>query len=140
MPAELAEVFVNRVKDLKEQSETVAKAETGREQRVWMVPSDWPGDPFAIDTLHVPSFDRTKVNEKYQEVHQGNDSHIGDATAMKIQLGYLSAMERAFRSRYASHIRNVTHAAARHAGHGHDQGVFAAVQNYAQDLIKAAGA
>jgi hypothetical protein len=106
-----------------------------------MVPSDWVGDPFAIPTQHLPSFDRTKINEQYQEIHRSKTAgHIGDAASLKIQLDYVAAMERAFRSRHASPIRNIMHAAARHQGQGSSQGVFGAVRNYAQDLIAAAGA
>jgi hypothetical protein len=137
--AGLHRAFVERLSDFRSESATLGKAEVGDVQRVWTVPSDWIGDPFLIPQQHLPSFDRTDINEDYESVHTGRGK-LGQAASLQYQLATVQVMERAFRSRHASHLRCVMHAAARHRGHGHPQGFFGAARNYAQDLLDAAGA
>lgn len=139
MGASVHKVFSERLADMMSQSQQVSQAEsTTNTQRIWMVPEDWSGDVFDIAGMHQPSFDRAEINGEYETVCGGN-GNVGDAGSLKVQIDVVSGMERAFRFRHASHIRCVQHAAARHAGHGNGQGVFGAIRNYAQDLIKAAG-
>jgi len=140
MGASLHEVFTDRLADWQTLSGQLKQAESSTgTQRVWMYPSDWSGDPFDIPNIHQPSFDRTPINEEYQGVCTKLGSTVGDAGCLKTQLDTVSQMERAFRLRHASGIRCVMHAAARHGGQGNGKGVFGAVRNYAQDLLKAGG-
>jgi hypothetical protein len=133
--------FNERLTDLEHQAAELRKADVLEQQRLWMVPSDWVGDPFDIPQQHLPSFDRSKINNNYCEIHSSGSKAgtVGEAASLKIQLDYLSVMERAFRSRHASSVRGQMHSAARHAGHGHSRGVFGRVRGYAQDLLKASG-
>jgi hypothetical protein len=141
MAASVHEVFSDRLADWTTISGQISRAESAAtEQRVWMVPSDWGGDPFNIPGMHEPSFDRTSINGNYAEVASAVTASVGDCGSLKIQLDSVACMERAFRYRHASQIRCIMHAASRDAGHGNSQGVFGAIRNYAQDLISAGGA
>ena len=135
---QIHQVFTKRLQDWQKLSAKLKKAESSTQtQRVWMAPSDWDGDPFNIPGMHEPSFDRTPINEDYEQVAVDTEQHVGRAGCLKIQLDAVAQMERAFRYRHASGIRCVLHAAARHGGHGNAKGVFGAVANYAQDLLHA---
>jgi hypothetical protein len=60
--------------------------------------------------------------------------------SVKTQADHVALQERALRTRYATTVRCIAHAAARWHGHGHAQGVFRdGVMRYAQDTIKAGG-
>lgn len=135
----LHDTFVDLMRDLREDSEKLHQAEIGSGQRVWMAPANWMGDPFDIPNQHLPAFDRTEINQNYEELHTDKDGRVGGAASLKMQLDCTAVMERAFRSRHASSVRCQLHAAARHAGHGHTAGVFPRVVDYAQDLLKASG-
>lgn len=137
--AQLHDVFITRIEDLKTQSDTLGRAERGAEQRVWMLPTNMTAGPLDVPKLHLPSFDRTKINDEYNKIHADKGAKVGEAGSLKIQLDYVATMERAFRMRHATHIRCVGHAAARHNGHGNGAGVFGAVRNFAQDLLNAGG-
>lgn len=136
---EIDSTFRDRISDLREQSQVLAQARLGDVQSRWMTPANWQGDPLDVPQLHLPGFDRSGVNSAYLDVHRDSGGSVGDAGAMKLQLDYLSIMERSFRSRHATSIRCLMHAGARHAGHAHSQGVFATVLNTVQDLIQAGG-
>jgi len=134
-------VFQNLISFLKQANKTIANAQQCKNQRTWEIPDDFVGDVQDIPNIHKPSFDRTEINTNYLECHSGdadNEAGVGDAGSLKIQLDYVAVAERAFRSRHASHLRCLAHAAARYAGHANDQGAFSSVQNYAQDLSKVA--
>jgi hypothetical protein len=132
-------VFNDRIDDLQRLSGLMATAQTGQGQRAWMVPSTWQGNPLDVSELHNPAFDRSGVNASYQNVHASADGSVGAAGSLKLQLDYMSIMERSFRSRHATGLRCLMHTAARHAGHSHSQGVFAAVRRIAQDILQAGG-
>lgn len=132
-------VFNDRIDDLQRLSGLMSTAQTGQGQRAWMVPSTWQGNPLDVPQLHNPAFDRAGINASYQNVHTSAGGSVGAAGSLKLQLDFLSVMERAFRSRHATGIRCLMHASARHAGHSHSQGVFASVRRVAQDILQAGG-
>lgn len=135
------DVFQRLIDSIKSGLKSISQAQQGTAQRKWLAPDDWQGDPFNIAEIHKPAFDREAINTNYLELFTTDSkAGAGDAGSLKIQLDYVAIAERAFRSRHASHVRCLAHTAARHAGQAHDAGVFAHVQNYAQDLSKAAGA
>lgn len=136
---EINSTFRDRIADLQQLAQTQADARLGDTQSRWMTPTGWQGDPLAVPKLHTPAFDRSGINSTYLDVSRSADGSVGDAGAMKLQLDYLSVMERSFRSRHATPVRCLMHASARHAGHAHTQGAFATVLNTAQDLIQAGG-
>ena len=134
---ELQQTFVDLIKQLRELSTARADGLKGDGAVEWMLPKDWTGDPTNVPELHKPIFDRDKINQAYEDSHASGDSgSVGDAMAAKLQLGFLAAAERAFRARHASPVRERLHAAARLKGHGHEQGVFGALQSVVQDYAK----
>ena len=106
-----------------------------------MVPEDWDGDVRNIVGLGEP-FDRQDLNQQYADAHQdaAAPGTVGDVVAIKLQIDYLAMMERSFRIRHSSPIRDICHMFARHKGHGNGKGVFQnQVLGHVQDAI-AAGA
>jgi len=135
----LHSVFTNLISLFRSTNKQNSTAQQGQGQRTWQIPTDLTTDIRNVPQLHKPSFDRTEINTNYTEIHKPDNltAGVGDAGSLKVQLDYVAIAERAFRSRHASHIRCLTHTAARYAGHSNEAGVFMAVQNYAQDLSKA---
>lgn len=135
--AVITKVFTDRISDLQTVSGRNATALSQGGQGQWMVPSNWGGNPLDIPNLHLPAFDRTSINGAYLSA-QSNGT-VGESSCMKLQLDYLSVMERAFRSRHATSVRCLMHTSARFTGQSSLQGIFGAVQGVIQDLLQAAG-
>jgi hypothetical protein len=90
-------------------------------QRQWMLPpsNGWNGDPQDIVGMNL-AFKRDNLNAQYQSVlgtpeHKGT---VGEAMVVKLQIDYVAALERAFRTRHCSSIRAKIHAAGRRRGQG----------------------
>ena len=134
-------VFADRLKDLKIQAQNLYKSVQGTEQRKWQIPSDLSVDLFEIAKLHEPSFNRTTINVNYQEATQDPDDAgtNGDTIALKLQLDYNAAEERAFRHRHASPVRNICHAHGRRYGHGEGR-TLTATREEVERFIAAGGA
>jgi len=111
-------VFYDRVKELREQARTNLNAVRGKAQRVWAIPASLQTSILAVDKLHEPAFDRTKLNNQYTEITSSvaNAGTVGDVVSVKTQLAYVAAEERAFRARHTSMIRAFC------AGHGRKVG------------------
>lgn len=103
----------------------------------WMLP-DGLDDP--LDSAGVTAaFSRGEIGQNFAEVYQAESpGATGDAPCLKIQAGYLQAMERAFRLRHASGPRCAMMAAGRAKGHGDENGTLQnGVIRYVQDLLTA---
>lgn len=112
--------FNTRLKELKQQAEAQAMEFKGAGSRPWNIPADLTALHLFknISSLHGDEdtgFDRTKINEKYEECFQDAEDlgTTGDVIGLKLQMDYLAAAERAFRFRHASTPRLLTHAMSR---------------------------
>jgi hypothetical protein len=125
--ATLDPVFVDHLDTMETVSSAAAAATTLLGQRQWMLPplGGWDGDPYNIQGITL-AFDRTTLNAQYVELVSDPDreAKIGEVMVTKLQVDYLAASERAFRTRHASSVRLRLHAAARRRGQGVSQGPF----------------
>lgn len=140
--AKVHDVFRKRTKQLRAGAKQAADSITATAQRGWDIPNELDDKTLtAVPTLHEPAFDRKEINANYDEVlASGSDpGTVGDAASLKHQIDYNAVEERAFRLRHATPVRCIIVGHGRLAGHGHEQGIFAAAENLAADLI-AAGA
>lgn len=133
-------VFSDRLKALREEAAAQAAAFQGTALRPWQVHEDIK-DLLKISDLHKPAFDRTPINENYQECMQSldNPGTTGDVIALKQQLDYNGVEERAFRLRHASVVRVLTHGAARRRGLGRSA-VFDNIEKQVSNAIANGGA
>ena len=135
--------FVPHMNALEETSAAAAEATLLTGQRKWMYPSlnGWSGDPQDISGMNN-AFDRTNLNNTYIQIlnDQNEQGFIGEAMAVKIQIDYIAALERSFRTRHCSSVRAKIHAAARRQGQGnHNFGLFNVnIQTWLLRLIEAA--
>lgn len=110
-------------------------------QRHWMMPplQSWTGDPLDLAGMNA-AFERDELNDLYSQMLNDPDSEgtVGDCAAAKLQIGYTSVLERAFRTRHMTHPRAVAHAQARRQAQGLPTGVFlGGVLPHIQNVIEA---
>lgn len=135
--------FRNRLRALQASCELAGQAARGQGQRAWQVPSSEPAaqDIFDLEHLHRGDLDRSEINTNYLDClkdaeHPGTE---GDTTALKQQIDYLAAEERAIRMRYMSTARCLTHAASRRYFLGVG-GVYPNIEKQVADILAAGGA
>lgn len=134
-PMILEPVFTNNILNQQEVSALIYDGNIDLIQRIWRIPIGWDGDPLDIPAFQPP-FDRALINVDYQLCYTNPDGREADVMAAKLQGDHVSAQERAFRYRHASHIRCGMHAANRRAGHGApDDGIFARMVDHVLDVI-----
>lgn len=114
-------------------SEAAAMATLLTGQRRWMYPplSGWSGDPSDIQGMN-DAFNRSNLNNTYVQIvsDPNGAGTIGESMVVKLQVDYIAALERAFRTRHSSSIRAKLQAASRRRGQGDaTNGVFAATVN-----------
>lgn len=126
------------LQEIKEACQTNYGAHNGgSEQRVWMVPPGWNGDPLDIAGMTEP-FDRDQPNREYEDELNKTKGRIGVCMGRQLEIGYLGAMERAFRTRHMTSVRGAAHAAAVRQAHGESKGVHVGVVvQHIQDILKA---
>lgn len=136
--------FLGTVTALAEDAAWNANAALGAGQRRWQRPplEGWSGAPADVAGL-VQAFDRGAENAAYSAavLDPASPGTVGDLVAMKAQIDYVGAMERAYRSRLASPVRCRAHASSRRLGHGAAGGpLLGGAVGYVQDVVTAAGA
>src|SRR5688572_22144045 len=113
---QLDPAFLDHLAKLQDISGANADAVCAGTQRKWLLPptSAWSGDPMDIPGMNH-AFDRTALNNLYIAVVSDTQQRgrQGEAGILKIQVDYIAALERAFRTRQASSVRCKIHAAAR---------------------------
>jgi len=117
--AEVHEVFRKRLTELVENAQKASDGFTAKGQRAWFIPSDLEAESVLdVPQLHKPSFDRQPINTNYEQCFQDeeNPGTVGDVIALKQQVDYNAAEERAFRLRHASVCRCLTHSHGRRFG------------------------
>lgn len=135
------EVFDRQVDNLRKYAENDSKA--GVRDGVWpewFAPykTSWDGNPFDIEGL-AEEFSRQQHAQEFNSALTGSNSGtLGDLAVSTIQGDFLAQMERAYRSRLRSSVRNKIHAAGRRLVQGSENGVVAlGIKNYIDLLIKA---
>jgi len=96
--------------------------------RPWFVPADpegnWSGDLFALEELNG-LFSREDLGRRFDEATDPESPGVsGDLMAVQLQGDYLATMERAYRNRIRTSVRNKIHAAARRKGQSGASGVI----------------
>ena len=141
--ADVLPPFNTRLKELKQQAEAQATEFKGTGSRPWNIPEDLTASHLFKDiaSLHGSEnagFDRTKINEKYEECFQDAEDPGtgGDVIGLKLQMDYLAAAERAFRFRHASVPRLLTHAMCRRWFQGKGP-VFSFIEQAVSNVIEA---
>lgn len=135
MAIPLDEIFLEQQINLIVQSYINASSILSDTQRTWMMPALLQGKPFDPSWPGHP-YTRNFLNLIYPVINIFRLGSTGDAMACKIQADYLSAQERAFRLRHASHIRCLVHSAGRKMAHTDlNAGVLIRPIAYVQDLI-----
>ncbi len=135
--------FTNHIATMESTSLAAYKATLLIGQRQWMYPpvSGWSGHPYDIVGLNT-AFDRSHLNSVYVQImmDQQGAGNIGESMAVKLQVDYIAALERAFRTRYCSSIRAKLHAASRKQGQSDSTaGLFSAtVTGWILNIITAA--
>ena len=133
--------FLQLMGELAQLAADNADADTaGNKTRRWMIPSNyqnWTGDLTDLESI-ADAFYRKDLDEWAQEAMAKAKSTAVTA-GLKVQLGYLGTMERAFRARHRSPVRAIAQAADRREGHGQGGGVFVGgVLSYVQNILKQA--
>ncbi len=134
--------FLGHIENMETTSTAADQATMLDGQRQWMYPplEGWSGDPRDIRGMSA-AFDRTALNEQYVDLisDKTQECKIGETMATKLQVDYVAAMERGFRTRHCSSIRAKIHAAARRRGMGSPSGpLTGGVSLWLQRLLQAA--
>lgn len=119
--AEVFNVFSERIDDLSQTLATqLAESRLGAKPRPWYLPKGWKDenrDVLDVPNLHLPDFNRDDLNRRYVECMTPPVGTVGDIIALKLQIDYMAAEERALRLRHATPIRCIAHSLARRKGH-----------------------
>ena len=141
MPAFIDDQFDNLLEQLRSSSAANDLATTFLQQREWMYPvlNGWDGDPQNVTGMNL-AFDRTVLNVMYDSaLHDPGVGTTGDCAATKLMVDYIAVAERSFRTRWASRIRSMMHAAGRRQGHGDPiNGLYVgSIRPYIQSILTA---
>ena len=110
------------VDKMQEQCETAGNGMFGDADRKWFDFRDLTKvGKFEFEKIHT-LFSRDKSNEEYLKLRKNAQAKMGDLQTAKISAEYLSALERDFRMRHRSRIRNFVHAGIRMYAKGQDAG------------------
>jgi hypothetical protein len=139
--SKLIDSFKQRIADLenkaREQSDYFRRHGT---TRPWHTPDAMADrDLLDVPALHEPAWNRDDANRIYAQdvlaaTAENKAGTQGDIIALKRQIDFMAAEERAWRARHASFARCAAHAHGRLDGHGApNAGVFSRVQTAADN-------
>jgi len=133
--ASVASNFDGYMRQLRAAANNMQNAFQAKAQRAWMAMA---GD--GLDPANMPDtqFDRQELNTMYDQItNNENYGTTGDVIAVKLQIDYIAAAERAMRARHCSLPRSAALAHGRRYGHAHgavfsdgEGGIQYAVSNY----------
>lgn len=114
-------VFTDRLRDINTRAKQLQNAHQGQHQRPWMVPEELESSILDVENLHQPVFDRTDINDQYEQVTKDPKTAgtVGDVISLKLQMDYVAMEERAFRARHTTLCRAMCLAHGRRYGQGH---------------------
>lgn len=140
-------VFSERLAQLRADCQRQLDGLRGDAQRRWCNTASPAGSPLPLDPadiagLHRPHFDRTGLNTTYAQVVRSFEDAgtVAETIAIKLQLDYLAAEERAWRVRHSSLPRALCHAHGRRAAQADRGRVFRAVELAVAEILAAGGA
>jgi hypothetical protein len=140
VPAQIDPLFQSQINALASGSKTIADSVLmPGTQRKAMQPElgDWDGTLTDVPGM-TGAFDRSDLNQKYEEILSDSGAGtVADCAALKLQIDWIGALERAYRLRHGGQVRAWMHATGRRKGHGQDGGVVKSALRYVQDVIKA---
>lgn len=141
--AKVHESFSKRITDLNEKAKEIAEYfKTIDTFCPWNVPKTVP-NTLDVPGLHKNTWARDDINQNYcQDVLSGNPQECGtcgDLIALNWQADFMSAEERAFRTRHATYTRCAAMAHGRLAYHGDENSVFTFLKDGVQTVIDAGG-
>ena len=124
---QLDEAFLDHLQALADYTTAGFGATCLEAQRQWYMPplNGWSGNPLDIPETTL-AFDRDALNAVYIAVvsDDAQRGRIGAASVLKLQIDYIAALERSFRTRHATSVRCRIHAGGRRRGHGASGGLF----------------
>jgi hypothetical protein len=132
------ELLRQQMEALRAYAERDSQALRGQSFPAWYTPAAWSGSVFDLEDLKDP-FSRAQHEQEFDSAvsSASQPGTTGDLVTSQLQGDLLATMERAYRSRLRSSIRNKMHAAARRGGHGSATGtLMMGMQNYVERLIK----
>ncbi len=99
--------------------------------------SGWNGDLTDLQGMSA-AFDRKEIHQMFRDaVKDENSGSVGDLVAIVMQGDFIASLERAYRARHQSSVRSRAHAAARHRGHSHENGVLqGGLVGYLKNILK----
>lgn len=134
--------FEKRITDLEASAESIAESyKSGYTQfRKWATP-EGVTNLWHVPSMHMPTWDRFKINELYSAEILNGDPKTGgtcaDLIAMKLQNDFLAAEERAFRLRHASYSRCGAMAHGRFHGQGRKgESTFSFIKTSIEQIIE----
>lgn len=119
MTQSVDKTFSNRMRTLQTQARQLYKSVQCAAQRIWQV-SATQVSLHDISGMHKPEFDRTELNNDYDEIVAGKaaGSSNGEVLGLRLQIAVVAAEERAYRHRHMSLARAVATAHGRCYGQG----------------------
>lgn len=123
--AKLHTVFTSLLDSWVGQAERSALADQHLQQRAWSGPGlKWTKETGKPEEI-AKAYSRTEINDNLLACYvEDPPATQADTAALSVQLGAVSAAERAFQLRHANGLRAEAHAAARQAGQGHPSGTL----------------
>lgn len=116
--------FTTVIQSAQTQCEKIAEGMFVQGDRPWMDFSDLQVvGKFDFEAVHA-LFNRDKANEEYVKIRQdtSDKAKAYDVQTAKLSVEYLATLERDFRMRHRSRIRNFVHAGVRMQAKGNDAG------------------
>jgi hypothetical protein len=124
--AELRDVFNKQLEALKTYCQRQEESVKNEEPSLFFAPEllGWSGDLADIEGMSK-AFDREEIYQDFRDTIQEDDKGVTADLEVEVTQGdFIARMERAYRQRHHSSLRDRMHAAARFRGHRHDNGVL----------------
>lgn len=121
----VGELFREQLMKLKDFAKQAHESIINEKPPWWYRPKNFDADLFQIQEYHPP-FLRDEYEEWFQDVVKDpmSPGTVTDLTILSLQGDWLHAMERAFRCRHHTSVRNRIHPSARRKGHGDENGAI----------------
>jgi hypothetical protein len=124
--AQIRDVFNKQLDALKAYCERIEESMENQEPTLFFSPEkfDWDGDLTNIEGMSK-AFDRSEIHDDFRDTINEDDKGVVADLELEVTQGdFIARMERAYRQRHHTSLRDRMHAAARARGHHHDNGVL----------------
>ena len=139
--ANLRDRWRKQLSKLKQYADEDHQAITGEMVPFWYRPEmeGWDGSLFDIEGMKKPFIRKEHEDDFDKVVNKNSPGVVGDYSLVVLQGDFLAVVERSFRARHHTNIRQMMHAATRRMGHGHEKGLFeVGVKGYLEYIDKQA--